>query len=87
MRLRTEDGVNRVHGDLVFGGITNQPLGVGEGDVRRSRPVTLVIGDDLDTVMLPYSHARVGRAQIDSDRWTFSFTTRHYHEEKLSART
>ena len=86
MRLRTEDGVNRIHGDLVFGGITNQPLRVGEGHVRRSRPVTLIISDDLDTIVLPYSHARVGRAQIDSDRWTFSFTTRHYHKEKFSVK-
>lgn len=31
--LGVEDGVVRVHGDLVFGGITDQSLRVVEGDV------------------------------------------------------
>ena len=30
--LGVEDGVVGVHGDLVLGGVTNETLGVGEGD-------------------------------------------------------
>jgi hypothetical protein len=41
------------HGRLVLGGITDQPLTVGEGDVRRRGPVSLVVGDDLNSVVLP----------------------------------
>ncbi|KAK2991182.1 hypothetical protein RJ640_002296 [Escallonia rubra] len=35
-------------------------LSVVEGNVRRSRPVALVVGDDLDSVVLPHAEARVG---------------------------
>ena len=73
----TEDGVDRVHGDLVLGGVTDETLRVGEADVRRRRSVTLVVGDDLDAVMLPNADARVRRSEIDSDRWSLSFSG-HY---------
>ncbi|ROW17094.1 hypothetical protein VPNG_01039 [Cytospora leucostoma] len=43
--LRVEDGVVRVHGDLVLGGISNQTLGVGESDERGRCAVTLVVCD------------------------------------------
>ena len=45
--------VGGVHGDLVLGGITDQTLGVGEGDERGCCAVTLVVGDDLNTIVLP----------------------------------
>ena len=49
----TEDGVDGVHGNLVLGGVADKPLGVGERDIRRRGAVALVVGDDLDTVVLP----------------------------------
>ena len=70
---------------MVLGGITNQPLGVGEGDVRGGGSVTLIISDDLNAVVLPYSDARVGGAEIDSDSWTFSFTRHCVSEEAFEA--
>jgi hypothetical protein len=51
--LGVEDGVVGVHGDLVLGGISDETLRVVEGNVRRGGTVTLVVGDDLDTVGLP----------------------------------
>jgi hypothetical protein len=63
----TKDSVDGVHGDLVLGRISGEALGVGEGDVRGCGEVTLVVGDDLDTVMLPHTDARVGHVEIDAD--------------------
>jgi len=65
--LGVEDGVVRVHGDLVLGRVTDQTLGVGEGDERGSGAVTLVVGDNLDAVIAEDTHARVGGTKIDSD--------------------
>lgn len=45
--------VVRVHSDLVLCGITDETLALGERDIGGCRPVTLVVGDDLDTVVLP----------------------------------
>ena len=39
--LGVEDGVVGVHGHLVFSGIADQTLGVGEGNIRWSCSVTL----------------------------------------------
>lgn len=50
-----------------LGGISNQALCVGKGDVRRRGPVALVVGNDLDPVVLPYPHAAVRRPQVDAD--------------------
>ena len=74
----TEDCVNGVHGDLILGGVADQPFGVGEADLGRRRTVTLVVGDDLDAVVLPYSDARVSRAKIDSDRWSLSLSGHNF---------
>ncbi len=45
--LGIEDGVVGVHGDLVLGGIADETLGIREGDERRCRPVTHVVGNDI----------------------------------------
>jgi hypothetical protein len=66
--LGVEDRVGRVHRRLVLGRIADHALGIGERDVRRGRAVALVVGDDLDAVVLPDADARVGRAEIDADR-------------------
>ena len=71
MKPLTEDGVGRVHGHLVLGGVADETLRVGEGHVRRRRPVSLVVGDDFHFPVLEHAHARVRRAQIDTDSGCF----------------
>ena len=64
--LGVEDRVLGVHSDLVLGRITDQTLSVSEGNERGRRPVTLVVGDDLDAPAALYTNARVSRAQVCS---------------------
>lgn len=68
--LGVEDSVMGVHGNLVLGGITNQSLSVGEGNERRSSSVTLVVGDDVATILTEDGHARVRGTQVDADSGT-----------------
>jgi hypothetical protein len=70
--LGIENSVGGVHGDLILGCITDQPFGVSESHVGRSRTVSLVIGDDLNTIVLPHTNARIGGTEIDTDRRTFT---------------
>ena len=51
--LSVEDGVVGVHGDLVLGSVTNQSLTLAEGDIGGGGTVTLVVGNNFNTVILP----------------------------------
>ena len=53
--LGVEDSVVWVFGSLVFGSISNQSFSLGEGDIRWSGPISLVVGNDFDSVILPDS--------------------------------
>jgi hypothetical protein len=70
----TKDGVGGVHGDLVLGGISDEPLGISEGDVGGGGTVSLVVGYDLDAVVLPDADAGVGGAEIYSNGGPFSLS-------------
>jgi len=65
--LGVEDCVLGVHGDLVLGGISDQTLGICEGDEGRRCPVTLVIGNDFNSVISVDTDARICRAQVNTD--------------------
>jgi hypothetical protein len=65
--LGVENGVVGVHGDLVLGGITNESLRVVESDIRGGGSVTLVVGNDFDSVVLPDSDTGVGGTEINSE--------------------
>ena len=73
--LGIEDGVGGVHGRLVLSGVTDEALSLREGNVGGSRPVSLVVGDDLDTVVLPDTDARVRGAQVDTAERERAHTT------------
>jgi hypothetical protein len=56
-----------VHGGLGLGSISDKTFSLGESNIRRGGTVTLVVGNDFDTVILPNSYTRVGGSEIDSD--------------------
>eukprot|EP00759_Apiculatamorpha_spiralis_P028523 PhF_6_TR31118/c0_g1_i1/m.45546 len=66
--LGVEHGVRGVHRNLVLCCVTDQTLGVREGNVRRRGVVTLIVGDDDDALILPHTDARVRCAQVDANR-------------------
>jgi hypothetical protein len=65
--LGIENGVVWVFSGLIFGSITDESLSFGEGDIRWSGSVTLIIGDDFNPVILPDSDTGVSGSEIDSD--------------------
>lgn len=58
------DGSGRVGGGLILGGVTNQTLLIGEGDIRRSNSVTLIVDENFDLALLHHTDAAVSRTQI-----------------------
>lgn len=46
-----------VHGNLILCSIADQTLVVGKRHIRGRCPVTLVVGNDFDTIILPHTHA------------------------------
>jgi len=65
--LGIEDGVLGVSGNLGFGGICDETLLFGEGNVRGGGVNTLIVGNDFDLIVLPDSDAGVGGTEIDTD--------------------
>ncbi|KAK8696129.1 hypothetical protein V6N13_001268 [Hibiscus sabdariffa] len=69
-----ENGVLRVHGDLVLGRITDEALGIGESDVGGRGLVALIVGNNLDLIILPHPNTTVGGAEINPNCFaSFSF--------------
>jgi hypothetical protein len=62
-----EDGVMRIFGDLILGRVTDESFSLSEADVRWSCSISLIVYDDLNSVVLPHTHAGVGSTQINTD--------------------
>merc|ERR1719167_85848 len=63
--LGIKDGVGWVDCNLVLCRVTNQPLSVGESDIRGGCSVSLIIGNDFNLSMLENAHTGVGSSEIN----------------------
>jgi hypothetical protein len=45
-----------IHGGLVLSGVTDETLAFRERDIGWGCSITLIIGDDLNTIILPYTN-------------------------------
>ena len=70
--LCIKDGVEGIGCYLVLGSITNEVLRVGESDIQRGGLVALVIGNNLNLVIMPHSYAAVGGSKVNSNCQTFN---------------
>jgi hypothetical protein len=68
-----EDGVNWVFSSLIFCCITDKSFSISESNVGRSGPVSLIVSDDLNSIVLPNSYTRVGSSEINTDGFTLNF--------------
>lgn len=62
-----KDGVVWVLGGLVFGGVADESFGLCEGDIGWGGSVSLIVGNDFDSVVLPDSDTGVSSTEIDSN--------------------
>ena len=63
--LDVKDCVFRITCQLILGGISNQPFSViSEGHIRRSDSVTLVVGNDFNTLVLVYANTGGKRSKL-----------------------
>jgi len=65
--LDVEDSALGVGGILVLGGVTNEALLIGEGNVRRGNTVSLVVDKNLDLAVLHHTNTRVSGSQINTN--------------------
>ncbi|KAF7838867.1 Glutamate dehydrogenase, NAD-specific [Senna tora] len=63
--IYTKDGVSGIRSSLVLSSLTHHPLRISEGNTRRRRSVALLVHNDLHTIVLPHSDARIGCSEID----------------------
>ena len=77
--LGVEDSVDWVHRDLVLRRIANETLGVGERDIGGCGAVTLVIGNNFHSVVLPDTDtSREKQGQNRSRRGRSTYDKRTY---------
>ena len=66
--FRIKHGILGIDGGLVFGGIADETFsGFGEGNIRRSDTIALIVGNDVDFPILEDTHAGVSGTKIDAD--------------------
>jgi len=65
--LGIEDSVDGVSGNLVLSGITDKSFVFSETDVRRSGSVTLIVGNDFNSIIDPDTDTGVGGTEINTD--------------------
>jgi len=70
--LGIENSVGGVHSDLILSSISNQTLLVIESNIGRGGSISLIVGNDFHTIILPYTNTTVCGTKIDTHRCSFN---------------
>mmetsp|Transcript_12746 Transcript_12746/g.19074 ORF Transcript_12746/g.19074 Transcript_12746/m.19074 type:complete len:90 (-) Transcript_12746:48-317(-) len=64
--LSVEHCIGGIHSDLIFRRITNETFSISKRYIGWSGSVSLIIGYDLNTIILPYSDAGISCSEINT---------------------
>jgi hypothetical protein len=81
--LGIENSVNWVSSNLILSGITDKSFSISETNVRWGGSVTLIVGDDFNSVVDPNSDAGVGCSEINTNSGRISFLLVGHVIEKI----
>lgn len=70
--LGVKNGVLRIHRDLILGRIADKPFGIGESHIGGRSSVALVVGNNLNPIVLPNADAAVSGAEINANAFAFA---------------
>ena len=75
--LGIKDGIDRVLRSLILSCVSDESFSLCESDVRWGGSVSLIVGDDFNSFVLPDAYTRVGCSEINTNGFAYWFFFSH----------